>query len=119
MTRRKGFKAPSLMIASIVLLGLAGTSMAADRDDWNKSKSDAQWEDFRMVQTERHEMIVGIMKVTKDLVNIVNNLNHHPSADDKVQLQDMTRQLDAMIAKDDKLSRKMAGKWKQKWKDKD
>jgi|GEM_PF-2595487 len=119
MTRRTGFKALSPIIALIALLTLTGTSMAADSDDWKKGNSDDQWADFRMVQTERHEMIVGIMKITKDLVNIVNNINHHPSAADKVQLQDMSRQLDALIAKDDELSRKMAGKWKQKWKDKD
>jgi len=108
------------MIVLIALLTLAGASWAEDRDgDWKKDKDAAQWDDFRMVQTERHEMIVGIMKITKDLVKIINDLNHHPSESDKVQLQDMSRQLDAMIAKDDELSRKMAGKWKQKWKNKD
>ncbi|MBI1195691.1 MAG: hypothetical protein GC138_07590 [Gammaproteobacteria bacterium] len=115
---RQAIKASTLTIAFTALLAFAGSSMAADRDDWKKGNSDAQWDDFRMVQTERHEMIVGIMKITKDLVNIVNNLNHHPSEADKVQLQEMGKKLDELIAKDDELSRKMAGKWNQKWQDK-
>ncbi len=116
MRRRSGFNTPSLIIMLFALMTLASSSMASDRD-WKKDNDSAQqWDDFRMVQTERHEMIVGIIKITKDLVNIVNNLNHHPSKADKSQLQDMGKQLDAMMAKDDELSRKMASKWNKKWK---
>lgn len=115
---RQVIKSSTLTIVLAALLTFAGASMAEDRDDWKKGSSDAQWDDFRMVQTERHEMIVGLMKITKGLVDIVNNLNHHPSDADKAQLQEMSNKLDALIAKDDEMSRKMAGKWNQKWKDK-
>jgi len=119
MIRPTGFNKSSLIVMFFALLTLASVSMASDRD-WKKDKDGAQqWDDFRMVQTERHEMIVGIMKITKDLVNIVNNMNHHPSKADKSVLQDMNRKLDAMMAKDDELSRKMAHKWNKKWKNGD
>ncbi len=111
----------ALPVALILAFAVSGTALA-EKDHHKKHGDKSQWSDFRMIQTERHAMIRGLMEVTRDLTNILANLNHKPSANEKEALNKMGKRLSKLIEKDDELSRKMAGKWKKKWsgdKDKD
>ncbi len=104
----------ALPVALILTLAVSGTAMA-EKDHHKKHGDKGQWSDFRMIQTERHKMIRGLMEVTRDLTEILANLNHKPSADEKAALAKMGKRLSKLIEKDDELSRKMAGKWNKKW----
>ena len=107
---------------SILNLGLflafaaSGPVLASDDHDGDRSMKD-KWADFRMIQTERHKMITELMVITRDLAEILRNLNHRPSAAERDALAGMARKLDEMLEHDRKISRKMAHKWKKNWSD--
>lgn len=92
------------------------TAVWADKDD-KERRDDDQWSDFRMVMTQRHEMMVGMMKMTRETMEILKNLNHKPSAAEKEKLAMMIEDLDRMMARDKEMSNKMMHKWNKddKW----
>ncbi len=92
----------------------SGPAMASPDHDGDHSMKD-KWADFRMIQTERHKMITQLMVITRDLTEILRNLNHRPSDAERESLARMTKTLDEMLEHDKAISRKMAHKWKKNW----
>jgi len=98
----------------MVTMLLTGTAWAAD----DGQKMD-EWADFRTMMTERHKMVRGMMEMNSELMKIVKNLNHKPSAAEKEKLGNMIKDIDTMIAHDVEIGKKMMKKWKKKdWGDK-
>ncbi len=104
---------PTLVLA--IASSIGGPAVASGMHDGDHAKKEDKWADFRMIQTERHKMITGLMTITRDIAEILRHLNHKPSASEKEALARMTRELDEMLRHDKEISRKMADKWKKNW----
>jgi len=88
---------------------------AAFADEGKKSSDEAlqQWKDFRETQTLRHEMLLELFDVNRELIKIVRNLNHHPAESDIGKLDEMDTRIGELLKKDEMYSKKMTKKWKQ------
>ena len=113
----KAFRSLSILSLGLFLAFTAsGPALASGDHDGDRSMKD-KWADFRMIQTERHKMITELMVITRDLTEILRNLNHRPSASEREALAGMAKKLDEMLEHDKEISRKMAHKWKKNWSD--
>jgi len=103
------------MLAMLVMMTLLTGTVWAD----DKAKDMDEWADFRTMMTERHKMVRSMMEMTREMMVIVKNLDHRPSAAEKAKLESMIKDTDAMIAHDVEIGKKMMKKWQKKdWGDK-
>jgi hypothetical protein len=99
----------------ILLTMMLLTSVVWSDDD----KTTDEWTDFRIMMTERHKMVRSMMTMTRETMEIVKNMEHHPSAADKKKLDNMIKDVDTMIEQDVEIGKKMMKKWKKEdWGDK-
>lgn len=95
----------ALMMLMLVLSGGAWAEDSNEKDD--------EWADFRMMMTERHQMVRNMMAMNREMMVILKNLDHRPSAADKEKLDNMIKDMDDMIAHDVEIGKRMMKKWKK------
>jgi len=79
----------------------------------DSSSNNDEWADFRMMMTERHKMVRSMMAMNREMMVILKDLNHRPSAADREKLGNMIKDIDDMIAHDVEISKRMMKKWKK------
>lgn len=97
------------LMAGVLAMMVTGSGALFAADDM--MKGDDQWKDFRMMMTQRSEMMRDMMAMQKETMMIIRNLNHKPSGEEKQRLDEMMGKLDDMIKQDREVSKKMMHKW--------
>lgn len=95
----------------VLMLLVSGMALAEKSNDHHNGDKKEDWSDFRMMMTDRHKMMVSMMNMQKKTMEILQGLNHKPSASEKKKLGKMIVKLGDMIAEDKAISKKMMKKW--------
>ena len=82
---------------------LISAPVFADMDKDDSGKSGDKREMYMKMAQERHEMSIDMMKMLRDTMEIVKNLEHRPTAEEKEKLGKMISQMDEMISKHEKI----------------
>lgn len=107
-------KALRVVMLPMVMLFASG-AVLADSDENN----DENWNDFSAMMTERSKMLRTTMMMLRETMQIVKDMNHHPSAADKEKLAKMIDETNGLMEHEAELGKKMMKKWKKEdWGDK-
>lgn len=99
----------SSFIISVLFIGVALAGEGKDSSD----DAMQQWKDFRETQTLRHEMILELFDVNKEIIQLMRQFNGQPPAGYTEKLDALEARIDDLLNKDEMHSKRMMKKWKQ------